>query len=250
MTPDVVVDVGNTAIKWGHCVAGAVAKASRLPPDDPVAWEKQASDWGLTSRNARWLVTSVHPARCARIVAWIEQRGDKARVLAEARELPLRVLVEKPDYVGIDRLLDAVAANALRPPGRPAVVIDAGSAVTVDWIDATGTFVGGAILPGFRLMMQALHDHTALLPLLPVPESIPAAPGTSTPAAMELGVFWSVAGGIVGVLEAYRRQFDADPAVFLTGGDATVLASVLKPPVTPWPEMTLEGIRLAAEALS
>jgi type III pantothenate kinase len=247
MTPDVVVDIGNTAIKWGRCVAGLVVETVSLPPDAEAQWELQAARWEGANT---WVITSVHPARCARLANWLEGRGGRVRVLAEARELPLRVSLEKPDHVGIDRLLDAVAANGQRPPGRPAVVVDAGSAVTVDWIDSDGTFVGGAILPGLHLMAKSLHDYTALLPLIPAPKSAPPAPGTSTPAAMELGVYWSVAGGVLAVLDAYRRHFDAEPAVFLTGGDGPALVGPLGPAVTHWPEMTLEGIRLAAEALA
>jgi type III pantothenate kinase len=249
MTPDVVVDIGNTAIKWGRCAAGSVAETASLPPDNPAIWDNQATQWGLRGAAGTWVVTSVHPAWCERLTGWIKQRGGRVRVLAEARELPLRVSLERPDHVGIDRLLDAVAANRRRPAGRPAVVVDAGSAVTVDWIDATGTFTGGAILPGLRLMIHALHDYTALLPLILAPRAAPPAPGTSTPAAMELGVYWSVAGGVEAVLDAYRRHFDAEPVVFLTGGDAPALVEALRQPLTHWPQMTLEGIRLAAEAL-
>jgi type III pantothenate kinase len=250
MTPAVVVDVGNSAIKWGRCATGLVVETVSLPPDDPTVWEKQAKQWNLTGAGSAWVVTSVNPTYCAGLTSWIEQRGNTLRMLAEARELPLRVSLEKPDHVGIDRLLDAVAANGLRPPGHPAAIIDAGSAVTVDWIDSDGTFTGGAIMPGLRLMVRALHEHTALLPVIPIPKSTPPAPGTSTPAAMELGIFWSVVGGVAAILDAYRRKFDAEPAVFLTGGDAPVLLTALRPPVTHWPEMTLEGIRLAAEALT
>lgn len=250
MTPGVVVDVGNSRIKWGRCVLGAVAEIVSLSPDDPAAWEKQAGRWGVAGPVGSWVVTSVNPSHCDRLVAWIEQQGGTVRLLAEARELPLRVLLEKPDHVGIDRLLDAVAANARRPPDVPAAVIDAGSAITVDWVDAAGAFCGGAILPGLRLMALALHQHTAFLPLIPNPKGVPPAPGTSTPAAMELGVFWSAVGGVLAVLDAYRRRFDAEPAVFLTGGDAAALHSALGPRVTYWSEMTLEGARLAAEALA
>ncbi len=247
MIPDVVVDVGNSRVKWGRCAGGAVTQTVSLPPDDPPAWERQAAAWAPTRT---WVVTSVNPGHCNRLVEWIGRQGGTVRILALARELPLRVLLEKPDHVGIDRLLDAVAANALRPPGRPAAVVDAGSAITVDWIDATGAFVGGAILPGLRLMALALHEHTAFLPLIPLPKGAPPVPGTSTPAAMELGVFWSAVGGIFAVLDAYRRHFDAEPVVYLTGGDSAALAAALGPAVTLWPEMTLEGVRLAAESLA
>jgi len=130
MTPDIVVDVGNTAIKWGHCAGGTVSEAAWLPPDNPDAWAKQAALWNLSGASGTWVVTSVNPSYCTRLITWIEQQGGTVRLLAEARELPLRVSLEKPDHVGIDRLLDAVAANGLRPPGRPAVVVDAGSAIT------------------------------------------------------------------------------------------------------------------------
>lgn len=250
MTPDVVVDIGNTAIKWGRCAGGQVAETLSLSADDTHAWDEQAARWGLGGSAGSWVVTSVHPARCERMAGWITRRGSRLRILAEARELPLRVSLEKPDHVGIDRLLDAVAANGLRPPGRPAVIVDAGSAVTVDWVDGDGTFVGGAILPGLRLVIQALHDYTALLPKIPTPRAAPAVPGTSTPAAMEVGVYWSVAGGVQAVIAAYRRHFDAEPTVFLTGGDGPALVGALGPAVTHWPEMTLEGIRLSAEALA
>jgi type III pantothenate kinase len=249
MNPDVVVDVGNSAIKCGRCAGGTVSDAVSLAPDNATGWDSLTEKWGSAGVRGTWIVTSVNPAACSRFVDWIGQRGGRVRLLAEARELPLKVSLEKPDHVGIDRLLDAVAANGLRPPGRPAVVVDAGSAVTVDWIDADGTFTGGAILPGIRLMIRALHEHTALLPLIPSPGVAPAVPGTSTPAAMEVGVYWSVVGGVTAVLDAYRRHFDAEPTVYLTGGDAPALLGSMRPPVTHWPEMTLEGIRLAAEAL-
>jgi type III pantothenate kinase len=249
MTPDVVVDVGNTAVKWGRCAGGTVAEVCSLPHRNPVAWHDQAGKWGLTGSSS-WVVTGVHPEQRDAVAEFARSRGDRARVLDLAAELPLRVSLEKPDHVGVDRLLDAVAANSRRPPGVPAVVIDAGSAVTVDWIDANGAFAGGAILPGLRLMALALHEHTALLPVIDTPKAAPAVPGTATPSAMEIGVFWSVAGGVLAILDAYRRHFDAAPAVFLTGGDGRALLDSLRQPLTYWPNMTLEGIRVSAEALA
>lgn len=249
MTPDIVVDVGNTAVKWGRCVAGKVAEVCSLPHRSPDAWHDRASKWGPAG-SFSWVVTGVHPEQRDAVAEFARRRGDRVRVLDLASELPIRVSLERPDHVGVDRLLDAVAANSRRPAGVPAVIVDAGSAVTVDWVDADGTFVGGAIMPGLRLMVLALHEHTALLPVIPTPKGAPAVPGTATPSAMEVGVFWSVAGGIVAILDAYRRHFDASPTVFLTGGDARSLLDSLRQPVTHWPDMTLEGIRIAAEALA
>jgi type III pantothenate kinase len=246
MRPNVVVDVGNSRIKWGLCGPDAVRATCSLPPDDPAAWKRQMELW--TAARGLWIVTGVHPARRDQLIEWLRDCGQRVRLLENPNELPLCVLVARPDHVGVDRLLDAVAANSRRTAGTPAVVIDAGSAVTVDLIDSNGAFVGGAILPGMRLMAKALHDYTALLPLLPPSDKPPAVPGTTTPAAMELGLFWAVAGGIAALLREYRSLCRSEIEVFLTGGDGPRLESVI-PEAQPWPEMTLEGIRLSAEAL-
>jgi type III pantothenate kinase len=244
MNPHLVVDIGNSRTKWGLCTAEAVVQSASLPSDDPAAWQQQLEQWQLAGP-LRWVLTAVQPENCARLADWVEHRGDAVSLLQWANQLPLRVLLEKPDHVGIDRLLDAVAANQRRRPGHSAVLIDAGSAVTVDWVDADGAFRGGAILPGLRLMAHALHDYTALLPLLPIPTHLPEMPGTSTRDAMAVGIVWTVIGGIREIIERLRPQAGEAPDVFLTGGDAALLRPGLPGDVIHWPLMTLEGIRLA-----
>lgn len=247
MTPAVVVDVGNSRIKWGLCSGHALRDACSLPPDDPGAWLRQLERWSVPA-GSLWVVTGVAPVHREQFAAWLRGQGHEVRLLDDPRELPLRVLLERPDHVGIDRLCDAVAANSRRPPHAPAVVIDAGSAVTVDLLDTAGAFTGGAIFPGLRLMAKALHDCTALLPLIDPPEAPPALPGTATRPAMAAGIFWSVVGGIEALVGRYAAGAAVPPAVYLTGGDAARLHAAL-PHFQLWPTMTLEGIRLAAEAL-
>src|SRR5262249_29792757 len=152
--------------------------------------------------------------------------------------------------VGMDRILNAVAAKNRVQRDRSIIIIDAGSAVTVDWVDDTGTFRGGAIFPGLALMAKALHDYTALLPQVRYPEPNPRLPGTNTRAAIEAGIYWAVAGGIRALVRRLRLSSLAGlhPVVFLTGGDASLMESVMDTSVHVWPEMTLEGIRLAAES--
>ena len=94
-------------------------------------------------------------------------------------------------------------------------------------------------------MAEALHDYTSLLPRIDMPRAIPAVPGTCTRTAMQAGVTWAVIGGIRALLREYESQW-REPDVFLTGGDAPLLAPALD--LECWPEMTLDGIRLAAEA--
>ena len=183
------------------------------------------------------------------------------RLLARHDRLPLEVRTESPERVGVDRLLNAVAANSwLRrgPKGRqprPAVIVDAGTAVTVDFVSPDGAFEGGAIFPGRRLMAAALHDYTALLPLVVGAESCPPPFGKNTIAAIEAGIHHAVAGGINQLIRGQRGalcpevKHSARFVVFLTGGDAPLLQHSLDNRAVLWPEMTLEGLRLSAEAL-
>lgn len=246
MKPAVVADVGNSRIKWGRCLDGRVVDAVSLPPDDPGAWRLQVQQWNLGAARC-WTVTGVHPQRRDRLAEWLRASGNQVQVLSCAQELPLRVLVERPEAVGIDRLLNAVAASSRVRPGLAAVLVDAGSAVTVDWLDESGAFTGGAIFPGIRLMARALHDHTALLPLVKVERANPSLPGTSTVAAIEAGIFWAAAGGIQALAAQLATAAKVAAEVFLTGGDGPLLAKVLHQDVHLWPNMTLEGIRIAAE---
>jgi type III pantothenate kinase len=248
MKPTVVVDVGNSRIKWGRCADGRVLEAVSLPPEDQTIWQAQADSWGLPSP-ASWAVCGVDPARRDRLLHWITERGDSVLHLRHAKQLPLAVNLEFPDKVGIDRLMDAVAAKS-RCDSTPAIIVDAGSAVTVDWLDANGTYCGGAIFPGLRLMTEALHTHTALLPIIEIKNPAPPLPGTSTPAAMEAGVFWAVIGGIQSIATHLEGAMNRKATRFITGGDSALLHQALGDDYTLWPAMTLEGIRIAAEELT
>ena len=120
--------------------------------------------------------------------------------------IPVVANVDFPERVGLDRLLNAVAVNAIRPVSRAAIVIDSGTATTVDYVSAEGEFCGGAILPGMELGAKSLHDYTALLPLLTVQElggAGPVAPGRNTHDAIRNGLYWGQVGAI---RELIRQQ--------------------------------------------
>jgi type III pantothenate kinase len=250
MQPAIVVDIGNSRIKWGRCSAAppSVTEIVSLSPDDPAEWERQHARWTPVGTST-WAVSGVHPERRDRFIQWLQQHGHTVLLIDDPQQLPLQVALEKPRGVGIDRLLNAVAANSRRRPHVPAVIVGAGSAITVDWVDAAGTFAGGAILPGLRLMAHALHDYTALLPIVEVQQEFPPVPGVTTVTAMQAGIFWAAVGGIRALISELAGQASRTPDVWLTGGDGPLLHPALDPPAQLWPEMTLEGTRLAAEAL-
>src|SRR5262249_33999907 len=142
----IVVDVGNSRIKWGLCSSEQVWSIAALSPDDPAAWQQQWDQWKL-GKSQSWIVAGVHPQRVAALVDCLQGAGARVAVLVANTQLPLQVEAEVPAKVGIDRLLNAVAANRRRHENVAAIIADAGSAVTVDYIDPKGIFRGGAIYP-------------------------------------------------------------------------------------------------------
>ncbi len=246
MIPDMVADVGNTRIKWAICEADGIVGAPISLPPDPAAWDEKRS--AMLPRRFRWVVASVQPSRSDRLIEWIRGRGDEA-VLLRHEHLPLKVNVEEPARVGIDRLLNAVAAASVLDENDPAVIVDSGSAVTVDYVGAGHAFEGGTIFPGFALMAKALHDYTALLPLVEVKARVSL--GKNTADAIRAGIFHAVHGGIASLIGDYTKRSGAvPPRVFFTGGDSEELFLEQETDRKDhWPEMTLTGILIAAGGL-
>ena len=157
--------------------------------------------------------------------------------------VPITNRTARPAEVGPDRLLAALASwDSER---KACVVVDAGSAITVDVVDANGAFLGGAILPGSALAAQGLHQHTDLLPLVePVPMP-PGRPGRTTKAALRLGVWAATAGGVSTLVERARGGLGRRARVYLTGGGARLVAGAIKAPKTLRLHLVLEGLAVA-----
>ncbi len=249
----IAVDVGNSRAKWGRFENGQLRETASLPLGDLAAADAQFATWNINSAlvtphsSLSWAIASVNPDGSRPIVDWIKARGFQSAVeLDDPSLLPLCVELERPAAVGIDRLLDAVAVNARRPAGRAAVIVDAGSAITVDAVSAGGAFVGGTIAAGLSLSARALHEFTYWLPLLDV-RSAPAAVGKSTPDAMQSGLFWGTVGAVKELVARVAASLGGDPVVYVTGGDGERLAPHLNRPVELVADLTLHGICLAAQ---
>lgn len=244
MTPDIVVDIGNSRMKWGWTDPSSSFRYRSLDADDSAVWSDGLVELGLRSPLC-WAVASVHPLRLERFHRWIVGRGDSVLILDGPARIPLRIGLRDPKGIGVDRLLGALAAKARRRPDHAAVTVDAGTAVTINLVDAEGVFRGGAILPGFRLMADALHRFTAKLPYVPPDESPTEFPGEDTANAIRLGIRSAIEGAVTKFLE---RLGSVNVEIFYTGG----YGSLLMPPDNAYyvPALNLEGIRIAAESLS
>jgi type III pantothenate kinase len=245
------VDIGNNQIKLGLIPTQA---AGGLPEPTQV-WRiatRSASFDGLIEwlppNNLRWCVAAVHREAERRLAGWVrEHRPDDPYVVLANDRLPIEIHVDHPEQVGADRLLAAVAANRLRKTDRPAIVIDAGSAITVDLVSIDGAFQGGVILPGLEMVATAMAEQTDLLPLVrySMSDHPPAVVGKSTAAAIQSGLFWGTVGAVREVAGRLSRELQVPPQFFLAGGDAAKLAPFLEATVQIVPELVLAGIALA-----
>ena len=167
----------------------------------------------------------------------------------------MSVEVDYPARVGIDRLLAALAACHFCDQDR-LIVIQAGSAVTVDVVERTGAssfgkpfrFSGGAILPGVPMMLQLLGRAADMLPEIDANDlvNLPELPGKNTEAAMVAGCSSCLVGGVQHLVERYRKQFGLPLPIILSGGDGPLLAPHLSSPIKLVPQLVMQGIRILA----
>ncbi|WP_142847032.1 type III pantothenate kinase [Telmatospirillum sp. J64-1] len=133
----------------------------------------------------------------------------------EGLQLGLRILLDRPEEVGADRLVNAVAAHKFYK--GPLIVIDFGTATTFDVVDSDGNYCGGAIAPGINLSLEALHSAAAKLPRVAIgrPKQVI---GKATVPAMQSGIFWGYLGLIEGLVARIKAEFGGPMTVVATGG--------------------------------
>lgn len=251
-----VVDVGNSRIKFG-LLAFSAPVAGEQPEcffdlftglEEPIPFEI-IHDWIRSSSEPvlRTLIGGSNPPMISQVIEQcrIENLPEVYQV---TRELPLEIKTDHPEKVGLDRLLNALAVNAIREPDQPAIIVSCGTACTVDYVDESGCFQGGSILPGFEMAAKSLNRYTALLPEIPV-EELQQAPkqalGKNTRAALQSGLFWGLVGGIREMTGLLSKLSDQPAQLYLTGGGSHVLAPCF--PKGEWmPHLNLQGIVLAA----
>jgi type III pantothenate kinase len=281
-TPDstptlIAVDIGNSRIKLGRfCAtnglrqeasAGTGTTGHSLP--EPAATLElplvnRAGDFDAAPlakwcdsemATAAWLVSSVHRGAAERLATAIgtlakTHAADWELRLLTYRDVPLQLAVGAPERVGIDRLLAALATNQLRQPARAAIVVDMGTAITVDLVTATAEFAGGAILPGMAMSARALEEQTDALPHVEVGawQNPPPPLGKATIPAIEAGLFWGAVGAVRELVEQLSAGIDRPADIFVTGGNSQLLADRLTAAhgvvVRQVPHLVLAGVAL------
>jgi type III pantothenate kinase len=174
-------------------------------------------------------------------------RSDMATALVRVPEelpVPIRVATDPDARTGVDRLLAAAAAYTTLK--QACAVVDAGTAITVDFIDGEGTFQGGVIAPGLQMGLAAMHQRTAALPELRYETPDPAEPfPKNTAQAMLQGVYHGARGLVRSVVERYAEAYEGYPTVIACGGDAGALFRDDEFIDRVVPDLVLRGIAIA-----
>ncbi len=236
-----VIDISNSFTKFAVARLGRLGRIHRLPTN-----ELSASRFASETKSLRFdaaILGSVVPFRRAAI-----HRALAVPIHDFDHRSPLGIGIDypRPASIGADRLANAVACDALY--GRPAIVVDFGTAVTFDVISAAGDYVGGVIAPGLSAMTDYLHSRTALLPRIRLVEPRRAV-GKSTREAMLSGAVHGYRGLIAEIIrrvsaEAFPR---ARPTIVATGGDAALIARGVPLFSAVDPRLTLHGLRIVGE---
>jgi type III pantothenate kinase len=153
----------------------------------------------------------------------------------------VNILIDEPNEVGADRIVDAVAAHQLY--GGPACIVDFGTATTFDALSSEGDYLGGAIAPGIGIAHDALVQRTAKLPKVDI-QPPPSTIGKNTIHAMQSGILFGYVSLVEGMVARFRKELGQNMKVIATGGLAELVAketSVIEI-VAPW--LTLDGLRI------
>jgi len=240
------VDIGNTRIK------GAVLDGVRVIGQETVETSRCENGTlledmvrrvsnAVLSLDDAWVSSVVPPVTVKAIRAIERQTGISPRLVDHKSRLPFQLAVEAPAKIGADRL--CAAAGAVGAKRRNAVVIDAGSAVTVDVV-RNGVFLGGAIAVGPSLALRALGRYASQLPQIdfssvqtPFPRRF-----DDTESAMTLGASAGSVGAIRETVRYLEASVGASPSKFVTGGAAAALITRLPRSWHYDPDLTLKGL--------
>ncbi len=261
------IDIGNTRAKFGifhfdqekpgeaHSIDSSNIFARVLDETTNLAIE--LSSWCQTHQSMspfQAVIAGSDPETRDQLIADWPFKKCKPLVVSGYHQIPIDVDVDVPSRVGIDRLLNVFAAAQLVSKSRPIIVVDSGTATTVDLMTSNNTFRGGSILPGLRLSAHAMHDYTARLPMINVdqePADLPKVPGRNTEDAMRAGLFIGQLGAVRELIErlataaADRFSEKFSPLVIVTGGGGRQLVDHLNNS-TYIDSLALHGLALLA----
>jgi type III pantothenate kinase len=247
------VDIGNTNIVLGIFAADKLIDHWRIATEMKKTEDEYALILqGLVALNnvkaedaSGAIIASVVPHLYPVLQKGIQRVfGVEAQLLEHSTPMPVRNLYENPQEVGVDRLANAVGGKMLF--GAPLIIVDFGTAITLDVVSPEGDYVGGVILPGLEMSADALYKKTSRLPriLLDKPAGVL---GRTTISSMQSGLYFGLVSAVDGIVEKLWKEIGFRSKVVATGGLSPLFAAESKLVTATEPFLTLHGLRLIWE---
>ncbi|MDO9140698.1 MAG: type III pantothenate kinase [Methylobacter sp.] len=237
-----LIDMGNTRLKWAITTAGQLITGQPLV-NTQINRNELIKLWRSRYRPRRVVISCVSANQSLELVQTVARElwldVDIILVKAQAQAYGVINAYPQPEKLGVDRWLSLVAV--WQQYHRPACIIDCGTAITIDLIDADGRHQGGLISPGLTLMKKSLHQGTDALTFT---EKIhPFGPANMTEAAIYSGTL----AAAVGLIKYVRSKQPTGMQLILTGGDAELIARQLEMPCIVDPSLVLRGLLCVLE---
>lgn len=219
----IAVAINNTNTSIGLVENLSVSRVVKVPSGEADSIARAARELLDADPEVVLLASVNQSATPAAIEAIRHETGMSIQQFGPDLPIPIAHTLPEPVTTGLDRFLVALGAFAI--VGQACIVVDAGTAITCDFVDGQGVFHGGAIIPGAQLMLDALPSRAPALPKLQLSDMpSPLEPfGKSTDHAMLLGAQAASRGAIRYLAEQYAAFYEAYPQIIATGGDARVL---------------------------
>jgi len=155
-------------------------------------------------------------------------------------KLPVTILYNSRETLGLDRMASAVGAATLFP-NENVLAIQAGTCLVFDFVNDKKEYLGGSISPGVNMRFEALHEKTKKLPRLNLPDFFPNLIGTTSPNSIYSGVIRGICFEIDGFIDDYKAHFN-NLKVLFSGGDASYLQKSIKNTIFAAPNLVLKGL--------
>ena len=243
---DLLVDVGNSRIKWAFSQAGKLSARCSAEHHGVVPAEASQA-WLAGEPPARVIAANVAGNAYAQLLDdWVQRQWslEVDYVEVDPDYSDIAVAYPDPKKFGVDRWLALIAARGLS--SDDVAVVDAGTAVTVDILSAQGQHQGGIIMPGLSLMQQSLQQKTSAIQqeFNSQANASYALLGRDTASGIACGSLYAVAGAIEHLLARLESQTGGRVSVIISGGDAAAVQAELRIESQHVPDLVLQGIQI------
>lgn len=223
-TTFLAISFGNTSTSIAQVVDGSISEHTTTSSLDQATIVQQTLKlWkGLDNQDAQIITATSNETISEGVIITLADQTSR-EIWRIGGDIPAAIgqHLDPETITGVDRLLNAAAAWEIMQ--QACVVVDAGTCITIDFVDGEGTFHGGAIAPGATMQLQAMHEGTNALPEIQFEKPLREAFGKNTAQAMLQGVYQGIRGMVRQLTEQYAARYGAYPVVLATGGDAEVL---------------------------